>query len=366
MTLSFKKLFYAQASLILFLLILYFGKDILVPLAFAMLFAFILYPLVTYLIRKGLNEILSIAFTLAGVMIIGSGILILFSTEIYRMTEEYSRFLEKLKSIFNTSVTYLNEQVSVIPRIESENLITGMGEFFTSSGMVIVSDTISFTSTFFSYILLSIIYTFLILLYRKQLADAITQFVRKEHQTTFRKMLREVQKVGQQYFTGMLLLILILGVLNSTGLLILGIDYPFFFGFLAALLAIIPYVGSTVGGLIPTIYALISYDSYWYPIGVVGIFWFIQTVEGNFLNPKIVGGSLHINALFSILSLIAGGLLWGIPGMILFLPMTAILRVVCSHYEGLKPVASLIGDDKESSGGKLKLSAKLKSLVGAQ
>ncbi|MEQ8562288.1 MAG: AI-2E family transporter, partial [Cytophagales bacterium] len=89
---------------------------------------------------------------------------------------------------------------------------------------------------------------------------------------------------------------------------------------------------------------LITYDSIWYPVGVIGIFWLIQFLEGNFLNPKIVGGSLHINALFSIISLIAGGLLWGIPGMILFLPLMAVIRVVCSYYKELEPLALLIGD----------------------
>ena len=144
----------------------------------------------------------------------------------------------------------------------------------------------------------------------------------------------------------MALLVLILGILNNIGLFCLGIEYAIFFGFLAALLAVIPYVGSFIGGLLPTIFAFITYDSYWYPIGVIAIFWFIQFLEGNFLNPKIVGGSLHLNALFSILSLIGGALLWGVPGMILFLPSMAMLRTISTYYEELKPLAILIGDEE--------------------
>jgi predicted PurR-regulated permease PerM len=229
-----------------------------------------------------------------------------------------------------------------------------------------VSDTIGFTSDFVTYLTLTVVFTFLILLYSRHFTEALTQFAREEEQASFRTMLKEVQQVGQQYLTGMVVLLLIMGVLTSVGLLILGIDYAIFFGFLAAVLAIIPYIGTFLGGILPTIFALITYDSLWYPAGVIAIFWFIQFIEGNFLNPKIVGGSLNLNALSSILALIAGGLLWGIPGMILFLPMMAILRTVSSHYEELKPLATLLGDDDYNNAEPewwSKLKAKLSSLT---
>jgi hypothetical protein len=84
------------------------------------------------------------------------------------------------------------------------------------------------------------------------------------------------------------------------------------------------------------------------------LFWAVQMISDNFLSPKIVGGSLHINALVSILSLIIGGLVWGVAGMILFLPFAAMLKVFCEEFEELKPIALLIGDqnykEKNSSG----------------
>jgi predicted PurR-regulated permease PerM len=69
-------------------------------------------------------------------------------------------------------------------------------------------------------------------------------------------------------------------------------------------------------------------------------------VEGNFLTPKIVGGSMHINALAAILALILGNFIWGIAGMILFLPMMAMFRIVCQYYEGLHPLAMFISDEE--------------------
>ncbi|WP_425390284.1 AI-2E family transporter [Ekhidna sp.] len=344
MNLSFSKFFYAIASIIGIVAIMHFAKSMLVPVFFAMLFAFILYPIVKWLTKKGLKKVLGIILTMGGVFILFSGVLVLFSAQIINMASQYSNFLEKLRETLEKSVTFLNDKVQIIPDIESQTILDRLTNVFSDSSFLIISDTVSVTGSFLSFVVLASIYTFLILFYSEHLTEALTRFADKKKRKSFINMLREVQKVGQQYFTGMLLLILVLGVLNTVGLLILGMDYAFFFGFLAALLAIIPYVGTTLGGLIPTIYAFVAFDSYWYPLGVILIFWFIQFIEGNFLNPKIVGGNMQINALFSIFSLIAGGFLWGIAGMILFLPLVAMLKVVCSHYEELEPVASLIGE----------------------
>jgi predicted PurR-regulated permease PerM len=153
----------------------------------------------------------------------------------------------------------------------------------------------------------------------------------------------------------MFLLIIILGFANSIGLLIIGIDSPFLFGFLAAILSIVPYIGTTIGATIPVLYALMSSDSIWVPVAVMVLFWSIQTIESNFLSPKIVGSSVNVNALVAILSLLIGASVWGIAGMILFLPFAAMLRVVCEEFEQLKPIAMLISDDisgDKTEGGK--------------
>ncbi len=344
MKLPFKNIFYALASLLAMVAILHFAKALLIPLIFGLLFSFILYPLVKWLTNKQIKKPWSIITVMAGVTLVVSGVIFLFSAQIVSMARGYRQFLDKLKEVGDTSIRYLNENVGIVPDIDYDTLAEGLTSFLADSGLVMVSDTIRLTSSFVTYLSLSVIYTFLILLYRESLTDAITRFAAPDQRDKFGKMLKEVQLVGQQYLVGMVILVGILSILNSIGLLLFGIEYAIFFGFLAGLLAIVPYVGTLVGGLLPTIYALITYDSIWYPVGVIGIFWLIQFLEGNFLNPKIVGGSLHINALFSIISLIAGGLLWGIPGMILFLPLMAVIRVVCSYYKELEPLALLIGD----------------------
>lgn len=349
MTVSFKELFYTLAFAIAAVVILYFAQGIFIPIAFALLIAFIAYPAVKWLEQKKLKRLPSILIIMVGALLVLFGVLFLFSSQIVGMAGEYNGFVTKLKSTWDALIDFLNENIAITPDLKSQAVLEKISAYFTDSSLVIMTDTIGITSSVLYYIVLSMIYAFLILFYRNHFLKALGQLSQEKHRESFFQMLKEVQEVGQKYFTGMLFLILILGILNSIGLLIIGIDYPFFFGFLAALLAIIPYIGSVVGGLIPTIYAFMSYDNYWYPLGVIIVFWVIQFIEGNFLSPKIVGGSMQINPLFSIIALIAGGMLWGIPGMIIFLPLTAMLKVVCSHYTNLKPVTMILSDKRSET-----------------
>jgi predicted PurR-regulated permease PerM len=89
-----------------------------------------------------------------------------------------------------------------------------------------------------------------------------------------------------------------------------------------------------------------SKDELWVPIAVAFMFWLIQVIESNFLSPKIVGNSVNVNALVAILSLIIGATVWGVSGMVLFLPFAAMLKVVCDHYLPLQPLGMLLGDDQ--------------------
>jgi predicted PurR-regulated permease PerM len=322
------------------------AKTLLVPLAFGLVFSLVLYPLVKWLESKGLNLVWSILFTMLGIFLLSSGVLFFFSAKLVSIIEEYENFQSKLTILVENTISFMNESIPFISGVSPESLMDSISSFFADSGLFIVSDTITTTGTTLSYILLATLYTFLILLYHKNFTQAATAFVSEENREELLNMLRSVQKVGQQYLTGMALLILILGVLNSIGLLIIGLDYAIFFGFLAAILAIIPYVGTTLGGFIPALYALMTMDSYWYAVAVVLTFWFIQTLEGNVLSPKIVGGNLNLNPLAAVLALIAGGLLWGLPGMILALPTVAILKVIFEHYKQLQPVALFLENKK--------------------
>lgn len=343
MNLSFQKLFFTLSSIFVVFAILILAKIILIPLGFAMLISFILYPLTRKLESWGLNEMLAAFLSIFTLFLIFGGGIFFFFTQIINLPTELTVFTDKLMQLFADFAVVINTKLDLQKDLDSEYLLKQMRNWLKTSAFPVAQSTFYSTSSFLIGIITTIVYTFLLLIYRNGLAKALSTFAAVDKREKVINMFKNVQKVGQNYLSGMILLIIILGFANSIGLWIIGIDSPFLFGFLAASLSIIPYIGTTIGASIPVLYAFMSQDSLWIPFAVAVMFWAIQLVESNFLNPKIVGSSLHVNALASILSLFIGASVWGVAGMILFLPFTAMLKVICEEFIPLKPVVLLIG-----------------------
>jgi predicted PurR-regulated permease PerM len=136
--------------------------------------------------------------------------------------------------------------------------------------------------------------------------------------------------------------------MNSVGLLILGIDYAILLGILGALLNVIPYIGGIVAVALPMMIAVATKSTAWYAVWVLAVYYFIQLIDNNFIVPRIVASKVKINALFSIIVVLAGNALWGIPGMFLSIPLLAIVKLICDNIEPLKPWGFLLGDTMPS------------------
>jgi predicted PurR-regulated permease PerM len=113
---------------------------------------------------------------------------------------------------------------------------------------------------------------------------------------------------------------------------------------IAALLNVIPYIGGIVAVSLPMVIALLTKTSPIYALYVLAIYYFIQLVDNNYIVPKIVASIVKVNALVSIIVVLAFGALWGIPGMFISIPLTAIIKLICDHFEPLKPWGFLLGD----------------------
>ena len=320
----------------------------------ALLISFILFPVVKKLENWGLNKPLSAFLSLVLLFGIIIGGITLFSAEIMNLADHVYNFTGKLMAAFSDAIVMFNSHVNFIEDVNKEELVTNGKEWLKESSGSMIKRTFDNTTSFLTGLVSAIIFSFLFLIYRVGLTKAFVAFGDNNNESNILRMLKNIQKVGQKYLSGMFILILILGFANSIGLWIIGIDSPFLFGFLAAILAIVPYIGTLIGAIIPILYAFMTSDSLWVPLAVIVLFWGVQLVESNFLNPKIVGSSLNVNPLVSILSLLIGASVWGVAGMILFLPFAAILKVFCEEFDQLKPVAMLIssdvGDNNEKSG----------------
>ena len=158
-------------------------------------------------------------------------------------------------------------------------------------------------------------------------------------------VLKETKTIIQSYLVGILLEALIIAILNSTGLLILGIDYAIVLGITGALLNMIPYIGGVVAVVLPMTIAFITKDSLTSPLLVLALYGVIQFADNHFISPKVVASKVELNALVSIIVVLIGGAIWGVPGMFLSIPVTAILKVIFDKIESLKPLGFLLGNE---------------------
>jgi predicted PurR-regulated permease PerM len=157
-----------------------------------------------------------------------------------------------------------------------------------------------------------------------------------------------IQTIHEYYnfIKGMLMVYLIVGLLNSIGLYIVGVPHAFLFGFLASILTFIPYVGIIISSILPIVVSWITFNSIWYPIGVIAVFTIVQALEAYLIFPLAVGNRIKINTLVIIIVIFLGELFWGTAGMILFIPFTSILKLIADRSKQLKALSILLGDGK--------------------
>ncbi|MGL6267095.1 MAG: AI-2E family transporter, partial [Chitinophagaceae bacterium] len=215
----------------------------------------------------------------------------------------------------------------------------------SSQGIGLIRKTI--TSSMVSLVLLSLIpiYTFLILLYRHRLVISLEFIFPHIPKKRIMEILHLTIHTYYDFIKGMAIVYIIVGILNSIGLLVLGVPHAILFGFIASILTFIPYVGLMIASLLPITIAWITYNSIWVPLGVIAVFAIVQYLEANIIFPWAVSQKLNLNTLFTIISIIAGGIIWGAAGMILFVPFTAILKLIAEKTEGGEALAFLLGND---------------------
>jgi len=347
--------FYASIALkmIIFIAgitILWIGKPVIVPLAAGLLLSFILLPVVNFLEKKSFPKFLAILVTILTLISIVGTVIFLYSNQIIKIIDQFGSFQNQLIETVNSIVEGINKNLDLKENLKTPEVMNKAKEVVENNKFL--PQVISSVFKSLGNILLFLVFTILFLNYRKGLLKAIKKFGKdKETRNNIEDAVIEASKVGRNYVLGYLLLIIILTIINTTGLLIIGIEYPLFFGFLPALFCIIPYIGSLMGASLVLLFTIFNYDSLVYPVSVAGLFWLSQLLESNVLNPKIVGENLKLSVLFVIITLMIGQLIWGIAGLILSVPMMAIFKVFCNYFEPLKPVSLLIGTEVHTAPG---------------
>ncbi len=338
--------------------ILIVGQKIIVPLLVSFFFAFLLLPMCRRLESWRFPRSLAAIVSLVAVLVVLSGVGFLFGSQVSRFVKDMDQISDKIAELKTSLPTEIEDGLNnffnggLVPFLEENitEIFTGLGAFASSATFAIVVP----------------IYVVLILIYRDVFAAGVYMAVdmasgHLKHDThvipstggeyaSIREVLPRIQTIVQKYIIGMFYVMCVLFVLNSAALLALGIEHALLFAAFAAVLNIIPFVGPLLGSTLPILFALVTKDSLLYPALVLAAFIVIQTAESNLITPNIVGRNVSLNPLTTLVTLFIGAAVWGVVGMILFIPLVAVLKEVMESIPGMQPFAYILGSGKQKRG----------------
>lgn len=332
-------------TIVLVLALMVVGRPFLIPLTIGVLVSFLLLPVSVYMENKGLPREVAIIISLLLSFIVVGLLVAFIYFEIMVFVADAAELKIKLHGRILEFQKYISRNFH-FSRWEQKQWYKEQSESFMTDSGTYITNFFNFTGEILSTLALLPIYIFFITYYRNKIIKFICR-VTPQSDKQIISVIRRTATVSQKYIKGLLIDILILAVLNSTGFLILGLEHAILFGFLAALLNLIPYVGVLIGSIFPFLFALLTEDSTSVALGTVLVCIVVQFLDNNFITPKVVGSSVSINPLSTLLAIIVGGMLWGIAGMMLFIPLLGMLKVVLDSFESTRPYGFLIGEEDD-------------------
>ncbi|MHA6249166.1 AI-2E family transporter [Pontibacter sp. CAU 1760] len=318
-------------------------KSILVPLGFSLLFALLLLPLNRDLEKVKVPRPLAILFSIVLVMAVLALIIWFLSAQLIGLTSELETISGNITNLIEKVQGFLFDKFGIQPTNKSD-IINNLIANLQSLSANFVGSTISLTTGLLAALTIVPIYVFCLLYYRDHLEDFLFKLVPRDRRGGTIHTLTNIQQVVQNYISGLMIVIVIVSLLNSAGLMLLGVKYALFFGVFASILTIIPYIGILIGSLLPALITLATTGHLIDAVLVIGVFVIVQFLEGNFITPFIIGSKVSINPFAAILALLIGGEIWGAAGMIMALPMVAMLKVLFDAYPPLAPIGFLLAD----------------------
>ena len=330
---------------VLFVYVLTVAKQILYPIVLAILFAYFIFPLVNFLEKKlrfprALSALTGIL--LSGVFMYGIGSLI--AVQIKFFTADFPILKEQAIANFDGFQNFISNKFGFAVDEQKIWAREKIAAFFESGGKTLKNILGHAAGTLEALIFIPV-FSFFMLSYRERGRNFIFQLAKKRNGELTEKLLDQISKVTVKYVTGVLIVVFILAVSHSIALSIIGVKYAIILGIMAAFVSIIPYFGTFISGIIPLTVTAVTMSNPYTLLFIVIYYWAIIIIDHNILTPLIVGGNVSLNPLITILGIIVAGTIWTIPGMIVIVPILAVIKIICDNVERLKPWGYLLGDD---------------------
>lgn len=325
---------------------LYFGVGFLVPLTFAAFLAALMRPVNAVLEKAGFPNLLASTISTLLVFIVVGGLSFLlfyqlkvFADDLPQIKKEVGEFLGSMQKNLS-SVTGLSpeEQKEIINK-RSDTLLSSVEKQLTLALGGLVSASLKF--------FLVLIYLFLLLLNRRKFVNFLLLYLSGRKKEKARILLRKTGKVAQDYLWGRLKVMCILAAMYIATFLIFDVRYALLLTIFGALVTIIPYIGPFVSGVLPVVFVIVFGKSFTEILLFAGVILVIQLIESYILEPVIIGSEVQLSPLAVIIAIVIGGIVWGIAGMILFVPIFAIIKILSDYTQSLRPVGYLLGNSSK-------------------
>lgn len=323
-------------------LILYFGKPFLIPIAYSFMIAIVLYPMCRFFESKGMGKLFSVGIPILIVCLLFGGLITILTYETTLISSKWALLQQKTNPLMQQIQQMLENEFGWSTDEQLIWVSDTLHSLSQNAGLI-VQETSKATFEALLNLFIIPVYIALILIYRKKLVNFITYITPEEKRSQLTAALNDTIGMFSKFIRGMVMVYLTVGILNTLGLWLIGVENPLMFGMLTAIMTIIPYFGIVISAVLPITLSWINTGSLWQPLGVVGVFSVVQYLEANLIFPYIVGRFVNLNTLAAIIVIFIGALFWGVSGMILFLPFAAAFRLFASHFPELKHWSDLLG-----------------------
>lgn len=323
------------------------GEQILLPLSFAFLISLLLLPVSNFMEnRLKFSRSMAAIVSVLLLLVVFSGIFYVLGSQIVDLGNEWPLLKKQVIGLFNDTQQWLSTTFHVNVQKQSEYLNKSTEKVLNSGGAIIEKTVLSVSSLLLMLIFI-IIYTLFILIYRRRWMRFVVAAFNEKNKEIIYDISENIKNIIRKYITGLFFEMVILVAVACLVFWILGIKYVFLLGLIVGVFNLLPYVGIYTALVIAMAITFATVDAshaLYVAISIIGI----HIVDSNFLMPKIVGSKVKINPLMVILGVVAGELMWGIPGMFLSIPYLAIAKVIFDRIQNLQSLGILLGDEESN------------------
>jgi predicted PurR-regulated permease PerM len=334
-------------SLIALVYIVIVAKEILSPLIFSCLFSILLLPFASFLENK-LRLPRSAASMLAVLTLLAciGGLLYVIGSQVSSLASDWPQFQDQLHKTQDGIMDWIRSSFHVTKHKQLTFVANTTNKVVASGGSVVGATLLSLSSILL-FLVFTFIYTFFFLLYRKLIMLFLESVFEEENKFLVHDIIEKVQFIIRKYIIGLLIEMAIVATVVSAVFMLLGVKYAILLGLITGLFNIIPYIGIFTALVVSSAVTLATAPEQITVVYVMITLFITHLIDSNVLLPLVVGSKVRINALITVLGVIIGEMIWGIPGMFLSIPVIAVLKIIFDRVESLKSWGIILGDEEK-------------------